>query len=55
MMVLWGSALLSAAENHISYVAAMSPLTTDLARSLHPTVGWCFSDRSSSADIQLFE
>jgi Na+/H+ antiporter NhaD/arsenite permease-like protein len=38
MMVLWGSAFLSAAVDNIPYVAAMNPLIVDLARSLHPDI-----------------
>jgi Na+/H+ antiporter NhaD/arsenite permease-like protein len=38
MMVLWGSAFVSAAVDNIPYVAAMNPLIVDLARSLHPDI-----------------
>ncbi len=38
MVVLWGSALLSAVVDNIPYVAAMNPLIVDLARSMHPEV-----------------
>lgn len=38
MVVLWGSAILSAAVDNIPYVAAMNPLIVDLARSLHPDI-----------------
>ena len=37
-VVLWGSAVLSAVVDNIPYVAAMSPLIVDLARSLHPEI-----------------
>ena len=38
LVVLWGSAFLSAAVDNIPYVAAMNPLIVDLARSLHPEI-----------------
>lgn len=38
MVILWGSAILSAAVDNIPYVAAMNPLIVDLARSLHPEI-----------------
>ena len=38
VMVLWGSALLSAIVDNIPYVAAMNPLIVELARTLHPDI-----------------
>ena len=38
LVVLWGSAILSAIVDNIPYVAAMNPLIVDLARSLHPEI-----------------
>jgi Na+/H+ antiporter NhaD/arsenite permease-like protein len=38
MLVLWGSAVISAIVDNIPYVAAMNPLILDLAKSLHPSI-----------------
>jgi Na+/H+ antiporter NhaD/arsenite permease-like protein len=38
LVVLWGSALLSAVVDNIPYVAAMNPLIVDLARASHPEI-----------------
>jgi Na+/H+ antiporter NhaD/arsenite permease-like protein len=38
LLVLWGSALLSAIVDNIPYVAAMNPLIVDLARASHPDI-----------------